>query len=98
MTAPSPLDDPAIAAYAWARYRRMMRWMAVVTGITVVVTLAIIYASAGPVSIHFYIAAALGVSLAMMLMMALSGLVFLSNATGHDAAIITPACEADQAD
>jgi hypothetical protein len=38
----------------------------------------------GLVSIHFYIATALGVTFAMMLMAVLMGLAFLSNTSGHD--------------
>lgn len=90
MTPHSPLDDPHVAAHAWRRYKRLMCWMALVTTITVIVALGAIYAQEGMVSIHFYIASALGVGLAMMLMSALMGLVFLSNATGHDDAIADP--------
>ncbi len=38
-------------------------------------------------SVHFYIAVALGIGFSMLLTSALMGLVFLSNGTGHDAAI-----------
>ena len=92
MTRRSPLDDPAIAAYAWARYKRLMRWM-------------FGWSPAGGdrsrwrcstrrdglVSIHFYIATALGVGFAMLLMAALMGLVFLSSGTGHDESVVDPA-------
>ena len=27
----SPLDDPTHSAHAWARYRRLMRWMGLFT-------------------------------------------------------------------
>ena len=27
----SPLDDPRLASFAWARYKRLMRWMVMVT-------------------------------------------------------------------
>ena len=83
---PSPLDDPLIAAHAWSRYKRLMKLMAMITGVTVIIALGILYVQVGMVSIHFYIASALGVFCAMMLMSALMGLVFLSNATGHDGA------------
>jgi hypothetical protein len=86
----SPLDDPGNAAFAWARYRRLMRWMGGVTLAVVVVCLAILYRSDGFVSIHFFIAAGLGIGAAMMLMAALMGLVFLSNGTGHDDSIVDP--------
>jgi len=39
------------------------------------------------ISVHFYIAVALGISLTMLLGGALMGLAFLSNGTGHDEAV-----------
>lgn len=39
------------------------------------------------VSIHFYIASALGIGFTMLLTSALMGLVFLSSGTGHDESI-----------
>lgn len=86
----SPLDDPAAAAHAWARYRRVMRWMMLVTVTMVVGAVVALYRSNGPVSIHLYIAAALGIGVTMLLMSALMGLVFLSSGTGHDEAIADP--------
>lgn len=84
----SPLDNPETAALAWARYRRLMRFMFVVTVGAVAVSFALLYRSNGLVSIHLYLAAAIGVGLAMLLMSALMGLVFLSSGTGHDEALI----------
>ena len=90
MTYHSPLDDPRLAAYAWARYRWLMRFMVKVTLTVIVLALSLLYYSNGFVSIHFYIATALGIGFAMMLMSALMGLVFLSNGTGHDQSIHDP--------
>jgi len=90
MVPESPLDNPGNAAYAWARYRRLMRWMGLVTLAVVVIALALLYLSNGMVSVHLYIATALGISMAMLLTAALMGLVFLSSGTGHDEAIIDP--------
>ena len=87
MTRHSPLDDPKIAAHAWARFKRLMRWMFGVTVLLVLLFLGMIYFRGEPVSIHFYIATALGVGFATMLMSALMGLVFLSSGTGHDESI-----------
>lgn len=86
----SPLDDPVNAAFAWARFRRLMRWMMLVTVGLVFGSLYVLYRSNGAVSVHLYIAAALGIGLTMLLMSALMGLVFLSSGTGHDDAIINP--------
>lgn len=83
----SPLDDPQVAAFAWARYRRLMRWMMLVTITLVLGALVLLYRKNGLVSIHFYIATALGIALAMLLTSALMGLVFLSHGTGHDRAM-----------
>jgi hypothetical protein len=87
MSRKSPLDDPKVAAFAWARFKRLMRWMMLVTLTMVVGALVLLYRENGLVSIHFYIATALGISFAMLLMSALMGLVFLSNGTGHDSSV-----------
>ena len=83
----SPLDDPVSAAHAWARYRRLMLWMAAFTLAVVAIALFALSRQEGEVPIHFYIATALGIGFAMMLMAALMGLVFLSSGTGHDEAV-----------
>lgn len=86
----SPLDDPRVARFAWARYRRLMRWMLLVTVTMVIGAVVALYRSNGFVSVHLYIAAALGIGAAMLLTSALMGLVFLSHGTGHDEAISDP--------
>lgn len=86
----SPLDDPRVAQFAWARYRRLMRLMLLVTVTTVIGAVVALYRSNGFVSVHMYIAAALGIGAAMLLTSALMGLVFLSHGTGHDEAISDP--------
>mgnify|MGYP005830660147 CR=1 FL=1 len=83
----SPLDDPEKAAFAWDRYRRLMRFMFLLTTGTVIIAIAVLYKFNGMVSVHFYIATALGIGFAMLLMSALMGLVFLSSGTGHDESI-----------
>lgn len=90
MTRPSPLDDPETAAHAWARYLRIMRWMMAFTVGLVALALLALYRSNGMVSIHFYIATALGIGFTMLLASALMGLVFLSSGTGHDESIVDP--------
>ena len=83
----SPLDDPANSAHAWARYKRLMKWMGALTLTVVVVTLGLFYWFNGVVSVHFFIATALGIGFMMMLTAALMGLVFLSSGTGHDQSV-----------
>lgn len=87
MVQKSPLDDPENAAYAWARYRQIMRLLMLVTVGTVAVAVGLLYAFNGMVSVHFYIAVALGISFTMLLAGGLMGLAFLSNGTGHDASV-----------
>ena len=87
MAAPSPLDEPENASFAWRRYKRLMRLMVAVTLLVVLVALVGLYLYVGPVSWHFYLATGLGIGFAMLLMSALMGLVFLSSGTGHDASV-----------
>ena len=82
----SPLDDPHAAAYAWARYRRIMRLLFLVTVGLVAIAMALIY-KFEDVSVHFYIAVALGIGFTMLLAGALMGLMFLSSGTGHDESV-----------
>lgn len=84
MVKKSPLDDPENAAHAWARYRQIMRLLLSITVAVVVVAMGVLYAFNGAISIHFYIAVALGISFTMLLGGGLMGLVFLSAGTGHD--------------
>ena len=76
MVKKSPLDDPENALFAWARFRRIMRLMMGLTIGVVLIAFAIIYTSGIDVSVHFYIAVALGLGLSMLLTSALMGLVF----------------------
>lgn len=87
---PSPLDDPANAAHAWARYKRIMGYMAWLTLVVVAAVLVLLFEENGFVSINLFIAAALGIGGMMLLTAALMGLVFLSSGTGHDAAVVNP--------
>jgi len=87
MVSRSPLDDPEKAAFAWARFRRLMRFMFLATIGVVAIALALLYTNNREVSPHFFIAVGLGIGFSMMLMSALMGLVFLSNGTGHDATV-----------
>ncbi|MFN4113558.1 MAG: hypothetical protein ACK4GD_06415 [Sphingomonadaceae bacterium] len=87
MARKSPLDDPQQAAYAWARYRRLMRFMLMLTIGVVALALALLYKQGSAASIHFYIATALGIGFTMLLTGGLMGLVFLSSGTGHDESV-----------
>ena len=87
MVRKSPLDDPRNAAHAWARYRKIMKVLMAVTVATVLLALGLLYAFNGMISVHFYIAVAIGISFTMLLGGGLMGLVFLSNGTGHDESV-----------
>jgi hypothetical protein len=86
----SALDDPARAAIAWAHYRRMMRWTAELALGVIGIVWVWLYHEFGLVSIHLYIATALGFGVMVLLVGALMGLVFLSHETGHDDVIDDP--------
>ena len=81
---PPVLSDPARAGPAWARFRRLMRWMALVAVAAVIVALLYLRAGGGTVTIHMVIATTAGVGLSVLLGTALMLLVFLSSGTGHD--------------
>ncbi len=83
----SPLDDPAYAAFAWARYKRLMWWMALASVTATVLGLGGLYLLLDDVPTPMLIATAAGVFFSVLLASALMGLVFLSSGTGHDQVI-----------
>ncbi|MFM9829583.1 MAG: hypothetical protein ACKVOB_12715 [Sphingomonas sp.] len=82
--APSGLDDPDYAAFAWARYRRMLGWMAIGNAIVVAIAVAVLDYAYGPLSWIALLAAIGGFGGTGMMTAALMGLVFLSSGSGHD--------------
>jgi hypothetical protein len=83
---PPPRDprDLERAHRAWIRYKKMMRWMALVSALAAAAALLYLKLSGSPMPIHLVIATIAGVGLSVLLGTALMGLVFLSNAGGHD--------------
>lgn len=81
----SQLSDPEYAAFAWARYRRILRWVALVAIACVLIAIAWLFHEGAMLSIAELIATIAGVGLSVMLAGALMGLIFLSSGTGHDA-------------
>lgn len=72
------------AASAWARYRAMMKWMALAALAAALLALLYLWATGRPMPIHAVVATAAGVGLSVLLGTALMGLVFLSNRSGID--------------
>ena len=77
-------------ALAWARYKRLMSWMAIAAVVAVLLALIYLKSSGGPVPVHMMIATIAGVGLTVLLGTALMGLVYFSNASGHDDAAAQP--------
>lgn len=89
------LNDPEYRAFAWARYKRLMRWMALASLVTALVSLAWLWWVKGPLPTHMMIATFLGVFFSVLLAAALMGLVFLSSGTGHDGRIVDRSSEGE---
>jgi len=75
-------SDPASAAYAWARYRGIMRWLMAVVVALMVVALRLAGQHATSHSIRRYVVAALCVGVAMLAGSTVMGLVFLLRRRG----------------
>ena len=72
-----------------------MKGMGLLASVIVAATLVGFYWYHGFLSLHFFIAVALGIGLTIMLTAALMGLLFLSSGTGHDESVAEP--DEDQA-
>ena len=85
MTKDKPsLDDADYAQFAWARYRRVMKWMLVPATAAALMALAWMHVYGGGLTIPVALATALGVALTVLMAAALMGLIFLSSGSGHD--------------
>ena len=78
------LNDPEYARFAWQRYRRILKWMALVSLLVALASLAYVHWSRDGLTWPMGIATFLGVGLTVFIAAALMGLVFLSSGTGHD--------------
>jgi len=76
--------DHGRAAAAWKRYWVIMRWMALLSVVTVLLSLIYLKSAGRPLSIHMMIATIAGVGLTVMVAAGLMGLLFVSNRSGHD--------------
>lgn len=84
------LDDPTYARFAWARYRRVLKWMSVFALACALAAILFLWLTVEPFSIHIAIAAAIGVGGSVLMASALMGLVFLSSGSGHDERVEDP--------
>ena len=82
--APLPAPPHERPAVSWARYRQMMKWMALAAVVAVLLALIWLKSFGEPVPIHMTIATILGVGLSVLVGTALMGLLFLSDRSGMD--------------
>ena len=71
----------------WARYKRLMSWMAIAAVVAVLLALIYLKSSGQPVPIHMVIATIAGVGFSVLLGTGLMGLVYFSNNSGHDESV-----------
>lgn len=84
MTIPQGLDDRRNAAFAWSRFRKMMRAMAAASLAFAFAVAALVWWHSGPLPWLFVATTVAGVWATMMMAALLMGLMFLSSGTGHD--------------
>lgn len=81
------LDDEAYAAYAWARFRRVLGWMTLAAAVCAAGCWWWIDAAYGPLGWVATLALLGGVFFTIEMAGALMGLAFLSSGSGHDEAV-----------
>ena len=84
-----PRHDPIptkaeASALAWARYRSMMKWMALASAVAAALAVAYLKATSDAMPWQMVLATIAGVGLSVLLGTALMGLVFLSDRSGFD--------------
>ncbi|HZV17120.1 MAG TPA: hypothetical protein VFF84_00290 [Sphingobium sp.] len=84
MTIQPGLDDRRNAAFAWSRFRKMLRAMAAASLAFSFAMAALVWWLSGPLPIVFVIMTVVGVWATIMMAALLMGLMFLSSGTGHD--------------
>ena len=82
MPRPDPLPSPRHTVLA--RFRRIMRWLALFSIVIAALAVVLVARGDGGRHIHMLIATALGVGLMVLLGTALMTLSFLSASSGHD--------------
>ena len=80
-----PPADPAGAM--WARFRRLLGWMAAAAALAALGALAYLRFSGAPMRPSLVISVTVAVFLSVLLAAVLMGLVYLSARSGHDASV-----------
>ena len=81
---PKPDPIPSLRRAQWQRFRRIMRWMALVSILAAAAAVWFVARDDSEIKIHMLIATALGAGLSVLLGAALMSLTFLSSGSGHD--------------
>lgn len=87
MTTPPGLDDPVYAAFAWARFRRVLGWMAGLATVFIIAAILVLQHIYGPMGWVAILAVIGGAGGSIMLSAVLMGLIFLSSGSGHDESV-----------
>ena len=77
-----PLPSPRLSMLA--RFRRIMKWMALLAILVAAIAVLLVASGDDGVHVHMMIATALGAGLTVLLASALMTLAFLSSSSGHD--------------
>lgn len=80
----SPESRVPSASDAWSQYRRLMKWMVLVSAAAALSALLYLSLTGAPMRPHMIFATFLGVFMTVLLGTALMGLVFASANSGHD--------------
>ncbi|MBA2467177.1 MAG: hypothetical protein H0V46_06185 [Sphingomonas sp.] len=85
-TPPQPAHDPLPSPRhsMFDRFRRIMKWMALLSVVVAAVAVLLVASGDSGVHLHMMIATALGAGLTVLLASALMTLAFLSSSSGHD--------------
>lgn len=82
MPRPDPIPSPRGSALL--RFRRIMRWMTLVSILCAGAAVYLVARGESEIQVHMLIATALGAGLTVLLGAALMTLVFISSGSGHD--------------
>jgi hypothetical protein len=81
---PKPDPIPSLRRSQWQRFRRIMRWMSLVSIFAAIAAVFFVMQGESELKIHMMIATALGAGLSVLLGAALMSLAFISSGSGHD--------------